>query len=159
LDILIRKATPADTGGVMKLLLYNTGFHHINRPDIFKGGSKKYTEDEFTALLDKDGERFIFVAVDETDGAVCGFCFCELIHTEHRIVNPHSTLYIDDICVDETRRRLGIGRKLFDRARDLAIQLGVYNIDLNVWEFNETAIKFYESLGFKTQRRKMEYIL
>lgn len=29
-------------------------------------------------------------------------------------------------------------------------------IELNCWEFNENAIKFYESIGLKTQRRIME---
>jgi ribosomal protein S18 acetylase RimI-like enzyme len=157
MNIIIRRANPDDTGGVMRLLLYNTGFHHKHRPDIYKAGSKKYTEVEFENLL-KNEKYPVFVAVNE-NGDVLGFCFCQEIVGQPPILNEHTTLYIDDICVDENYRRLGTGRKLFYTAVEYAEQIGAYNIELNVCEFNEAAIKFYESLGFGTQKRKMEFIV
>lgn len=41
-------------------------------------------------------------------------------------------------------------------AENLAKKLNCERIELNCWEFNETAIKFYEEIGMKTQRRIME---
>ena len=35
--------------------------------------------------------------------------------------------------------------------------MGLDKIELDVWEFNDTALKFYESLGFRTYRRYMEF--
>ena len=33
---------------------------------------------------------------------------------------------------------------------------GFDRIDLNMWEFNENALAFYEAMGMKTYRRYME---
>mgnify|MGYP002516362319 CR=1 FL=1 len=41
--------------------------------------------------------------------------------------------------------------------RDFAREKGFHRIELNMWEFNEGALRFYESLGFRTYRRYMEY--
>lgn len=38
----------------------------------------------------------------------------------------------------------------------IAKDIGAKRIDLTVWQFNKTAIKFYESLGMETQRKILE---
>jgi ribosomal protein S18 acetylase RimI-like enzyme len=154
MNVTIRRATVTDTDGVMRLLRYNTGFHHLHRPDIFKAGSKKYDDAAFAALLE-DEKKPVFVAVTD-DGYVAGFCFCQERRDKHAVLNDFLTLYIDDICVDENYRRLGIGRRLFETARGYAEQIEAKYIDLNVWEFNADAVRFYESCGFTTRQRKME---
>ena len=88
---------------------------------------------------------------------ILGYCFCAVEHrAPSAILNGSCLLYIDDFCVDEGSRRLGIGRRLFDAAVGHARQVGARSVELNVWEFNEGARRFYESLGFRTQRRRME---
>jgi ribosomal protein S18 acetylase RimI-like enzyme len=42
-----------------------------------------------------------------------------------------------------------------DEVRVWAIAKGATAIELNVYEFNETAIAFYERLGYQTLSRKM----
>jgi len=42
---------------------------------------------------------------------------------------------------------------------DMLEELGFDRIELNMWEFNEGALRFYESVGFKTYRRYMEFEL
>ena len=156
--ITIRRARISDNAGIIRLLLQIADLHHKGRPDIFKEGSKKYGKDEFETIL-KDENRPVFVAVDEMEN-VLGYCFCMVIRFEaHAVINDHSSLYIDDFCVDENCRRQGIGRKIFAEVEEYAKQIKVYNIDLNVWEFNESALKFYENCGFITQRRRMEMIV
>jgi len=157
MKITIRRAEPTDIPGIVRLLEYTCNFHHKGRPDIFKAGGKKYGSETLLAILN-DKLRVIFVAITE-DGYLAGFCFCEWQAFSMPFINEHTSLYIDDICVDETYRRQGIGKKLFAAAVEFAKESEVYAIDLNVWEFNESAIKFYESLGFTTRFRKMELIL
>ena len=157
MNITIRKAEIKDNDGVIKLLLQIADLHHRGRPDIFKAGSKKYGKEEFEAIL-KDETRSVFVAADKDDN-ILGYCFCMISHADHPVFNDYSSLYIDDFCVDENCRGQGIGKKIFAEVMEYAKSTGVYNIDLNVWEFNESAIKFYESCGFTTQRRRMEMIL
>ena len=71
----------------------------------------------------------------------------------------HTTLYIDDICVDEAARGQGVGRMLFERIRDYARELGAYNVTLNVWSCNPGARAFYEKLGLVPYQTGMEMIL
>jgi ribosomal protein S18 acetylase RimI-like enzyme len=69
------------------------------------------------------------------------------------------TLYIDDLCVDEKLRDKHIGRELYQSAVELAKESGCYNLTLNVWSCNESAMRFYESLGLVAQKIGMELIV
>ena len=69
------------------------------------------------------------------------------------------TLYIHDLCVDESARGRGVGTALMDAAVDWARAQRCHNIDLNVWEFNEGAKAFYERYGMHTMKRYMEILL
>ena len=71
----------------------------------------------------------------------------------------HTTLYIDDICVDEAARGQGVGRMLFERIREYARELGAYNLTLNVLSCNPDARAFYEKLGLVPYKTGMEMIL
>ena len=157
MNITIRRAVSTDIPNIIRLLEYTCNFHAKGRPDIFKAGGKKYDSKALLAILN-DKLRVIFAAITE-DSYLAGFCLCEWQAFSMPFINEHTSLYIDDICVDETYRRQGIGKKLFAAAVEFAKESEVYAIDLNVWEFNESAIKFYESLGFTTRFRKMELIL
>ena len=46
--------------------------------------------------------------------------------------------------------------KLVDFIKQDAASKGYSRIELDVWEFNETAIEFYNAIGFKPYRRYME---
>ena len=65
-------------------------------------------------------------------------------------------LEVDEIGVDESVRRQGVGRKMFEEIRCIAMKKGFKRIELNMWDFNEAALKFYEAIGFSTYRRYME---
>jgi ribosomal protein S18 acetylase RimI-like enzyme len=157
-DVTIRRAKPSDADGIIRLLLQIAQLHHEGRPDLFKPGSKKYGQAEFDAMLSDEGKP-VFVAEDGF-GNVAGYCICELIeYKDHAVFKDHITLYIDDLCVDETLRGQRIGEKLNDTVIAYAKQAGVYNIELNAWECNAGAIRFYERCGFKVQRRRMEMLI
>ena len=133
--------------------------HHRGRPDLFQGNNnRKYTDEQLKEML-KDDNRPIFVAVDETDG-VLGYAFCIFQqHLNSNILTDIKTLYIDDLCVDENIRGRHIGKFLYDYVLEFARKEGCYNVTLNVWSCNETAMKFYEKCGLKPQKVGMETIL
>ena len=154
---MIRFATEKDIPKLGDLLCQVDLVHHRGRPDIFKVG-RKYNDAELAELL-KDKSRPILVAVDEAD-AVLGYCFC--IYQQHvgdSVLTDIKTLYIDDLCVDETIRGRGVGRALYAAAVDMARENGCYNVTLNVWSCNPTALRFYESLGMKPLKIGMEQVL
>ena len=70
-----------------------------------------------------------------------------------------TTLYIDDICVDEKARGKHIGKALFEYVKAFAKEKGCYNITLHVWECNPGAVAFYKALGMKPQFTSMEMVL
>ena len=64
-----------------------------------------------------------------------------------------------DLCVDENARHEGIGTALYGYVLEYAKSIGCHNVTLNVWEGNDSAIKFYENIGMKIQKVSMEQIL
>lgn len=153
----IRKAKENDIYGINLLLEQVLDIHHNGRPDIFKSNAKKYTDKELIEII-KDETRPIFVAVE--DQKVLGYCFCIFIeHKNDNILTPIKTLYIDDLCVDEKQRGKNIGTKLYEHTLNFAKEKGFYNLTLNVWALNKSAVKFYEKLGLKPQKIGMEKIL
>ena len=154
----IRRAQEKDMPRIDELLTQVNLVHHRGRPDLFRYGTRKYTDEELRALL-KDEGRPIFVAVDEDD-RVLGYAFCVFQqHIGHNILTDIKTLYIDDLCVDETLRGQHIGSALYDAVLDFARESGCYNVTLNVWSCNPAAMRFYESRGLKPQKVGMEVIL
>ena len=154
----IRRATAADIEGIDKLLYQVNMVHHNGRPDLFKAGGRKYTDEQLLALL-ADDTRPVFAAVDEA-GHVLGYAFCILQqHPDDNILTDIKTLYIDDLCVDENIRGQHIGRRLYEYVKQYAKETGCYNLTLNVLACNESAKKFYERCGLVPQKYGMETIL
>ena len=153
----IRRAENKDKHRIGELLSQVLEVHHCARPDIFKTGARKYTDDELGEIL-RDDTRPIFVA--EENGEVLGYAFCVFIqHKESNILTDIKTLYIDDLCVDEKKRGMGIGRALYNFVVEYAKDSGCYNVTLNVWADNKSALAFYESIGLHKQKIGMELIL
>lgn len=152
---IIRKAEPRDLAAVNKLLGQVLAVHHKGRPDLFKAEGKKYTDEELLAIFaNPDTPVFVY----DLDGAVLGYAFCALQHSDSGSLNPLTTLYIDDLCVNEKARGRHIGRTLFDYVKEFAREQGCYNITLHVWECNPAAKAFYEALGMTAQYTSMEMI-
>ena len=80
-------------------------------------------------------------------------------HVDDNILTDIKTLYIDDLCVDETMRGQQIGRQLYEAVLSFAKDAGCYNVTLNVWACNQPAMRFYEACGLKPQKVGMEKIL
>ena len=154
---MIRFAQAKDIPKMGDLLKQVCLVHHNGRPDIFNIG-RKYSDEELTELL-SDKTRPILVWVDEND-VVMGYCFC--IYQQYignSVMTDIKTLYIDDLCVDEKLRGNHVGRELYEAAVRLARDTGCYNLTLNVWSCNVSAMRFYEKCGLVPQKVGMELIL
>lgn len=154
---MIRLAQEKDIEDILRLLVQVNMVHHNIRPDLFNGPKTKYTKEELVGIIN-DQNTPIFV-YDE-NGHVLGYAFC--IHKQYvcdNIMTDIKTLYIDDLCVDENERGKHIGHQLYDYVIDYAKNKGYYNVTLNVWYGNDSAMKFYEHVGLKIQKVGMEKIL
>ena len=154
---MIRMAKEKDIPKIEDLLSQVCLVHHNGRPDIFKVG-RKYSTEELKEFL-KDESRPILVSTDEKD-EVMGYCFGILQqHNDNSVLTDIKTFYIDDLCVDENLRGKHIGKELYEAAVRLAKDLGCYNLTLNVWSCNPSAMRFYEAMGLLPQKVYMEKIL
>lgn len=153
----IRFAQTEDVAGILALLKQVGNVHYQGRPDIFRSNAQKYGASQVIAMLNQSSAP-IFVAVEEKQ--VVGYGFCQLQrHENDPVLSDVTSLYIDDLCVDENHRGQGIGKAIYGEIVKYAKMRKCYNITLNVWACNESAMKFYEALGLQPQKIHMENIL
>lgn len=153
---MVRRAQKEDIQRILELLHQVNMVHHLIRPDLFKPHTTKYSEQQLETLLDDDSQPvFVF-----DNGRVLGHAFCQITEVkDHKLLQDVKTLYIDDICVDESARGQHVGQTLYEFVRQYAVSVGCHNITLNVWEGNDAAVGFYKSMGMKVQKTGMEAIL
>ena len=152
---MIRRANKNDISQIINLLHQVNMVHHIIRPDLFKPDTTKYNELELCKLLN-DSNKPIFVY---DDGGVLGYAFCQISEVQNDILlQDTKTMYIDDICVDESARGKHVGKALFEYARGYAQTIGCHNITLNVWTGNDAAQSFYKNMGMQVQKTTMELV-
>lgn len=155
---MIRKAQTNDIPVLIDLLYQVGKVHQDARPDLFVAGSKKYTEQEVDEIL-HNPKTPVFV-FEDGEGKVRGYAFCIFQqHLDSHILTDIKTLYIDDLCVDQNCRHQHIGRQLYEYVCAFARENGCYNVTLNVWADNASALRFYQSLDLKVQKIGMEKIL
>ena len=153
----VRRARENELERVNELRMQVNALHVAGKPEVFKPGFPEELRNYIYAIH-KDPEQFITVAVkDET---ICGFA---VLHHINRPENPfmkeRDFLDIDEFCVDEAFRRQGIASEMIAFIREFAKEKGFHRIELNMWEFNQDALAFYEAAGFQTFRRYMEMFI
>ena len=153
----IRFATQTDLPRVNELRRQVNDVHVAGKPEVFREGFCDELQQHLYTLFSQADHA---VLVAETEKGIVGFACLKFVD---RPASPYRKaqkyLDVDEFGVDESCRRQGIGRALFGAIRELARERGLDRIELNMWEFNEGALKFYESIGFSTYRRYMEFTI
>lgn len=152
--MIIRFAKENELVRVNELRKQVNDLHVEGKLEVFKAGFNDELRDHIYNIWD-DPEQEIVVA--DLDGTICGFAVL------HHIVKPATPFMyerdfidVDEFCVDKDYRRQGVASEMITFIRNYAKEKGVNRIELNMWEFNQDALAFYEAVGFKTYRRYME---
>ena len=156
MSLTVRFAREGDEETIASLLVDIHTLHAKGRPDLFGKGHAKFDAEAVRRMFHSDDQPF-FVA-DDGEGVV-GYAICKKIRNQNPVQGDYTTLYLDDLNVDERARRRGVGSALLDACRAYAKASGCYNLTLNVWAFNEGAIAFYQKNGFACQRMIMEELI
>ena len=152
--MIIRLALESDLPRINELRRQVSNLHYAARPDMFNPDFPHEVSD-FLQTIFEANDRHIIVA--EMDDQIVAFACLAAIESPETPYRPaRRFLEVDEVGVDESTRRQGVGRKLFEKIRCIAMEKGFNRIELNMWEFNEDALKFYEAIGFNTYRRYME---
>ena len=107
--------------------------------------STPWTEENLLEKLDMDTAYF-FVALD--DDRVIGYIGVNVIA---------DSCFIDNIAVEPSCRRQGVGRALLKMAVLTADVMGTEFISLEVRESNYAAIALYRSLGFEQMGMRRDF--
>ena len=154
MKISVRKATINDYNILRELFDELDTFHRDNLPHLFQKTSGPVREQDYYSELIADKNTSLFVA--ELGEKLVGFVHAIIRDTPViPIFVPRRYTIIDSILVKSEFQNHGIGRKLINVVQEWAITKGATSIELNVYEFNKTAISFYEKLGYHPYSRKM----
>ena len=134
-----------------RLNLEVQALHASHDPDLFKPAADP---DEiaafFTGVMEQANNE---LGILGSRGTPLGYIWFERQEKpENPFMHPVSRLYVYHIAVSAAARRQGAGAKLMRWAEERAQALGATAIALACVPANQDARRFYERLGFKTER-------
>jgi ribosomal protein S18 acetylase RimI-like enzyme len=100
------------------------------------------------------GESVVFVAV--ADGRGVGFT---QLYPTFTSVGAARAWVLNDLYVSPDARQKGIGRRLMDAARQLAVETGAAHLELATAKDNAFAQALYRSCGYKKDERFERFTL
>jgi ribosomal protein S18 acetylase RimI-like enzyme len=152
-DVTIEPAAPSDFEQIGCVFAEENRFRAELLPRMFQVVDPIMTPEWFDAVLSNPAQALL---VARAAGQVVGVLLLqEMANPDDDIYRPRRYLYVDELMVAQAFRGRGIGRRLMEAAEHRALELGIEEIELNVWERNAGAIAFYEHLGYTTVRRRM----
>ena len=152
---MVRFAEEKDIERVNELRKQVNDIHVEGRPDIFKPDFGAEIRDVAKSFI-HDEDKDIIVAIH--DGEISGMLCVEVVNKpESPYSKARSFYHVVEVAVDEKHRHKGVGRELFEFIKTDAARRGLDKIELDAWEFNESAIEFYRAVGFKETRRWFEF--
>ena len=152
----IRKMEERDFDAVHLLFEQVHALHVENRPDVYRN-TDPLPRARFEEMLTNESAACL---VAEEEGVAVGLCVLRLrAPSENPVMRPVRIAFIEDICVHRDFRRRGIGKALLEAAREVARSHGAETLMLQVWAFNEAALRFYEAAGMRVRNLNMEETL
>ena len=94
-------------------------------------------------------EPYFRCLIAEWQGNVAGFA---LYFFQYSTWEGRPALYLEDLFVRETYRKLGIGKGLLQRLAEIAIEQGCTRFQWECLDWNKPSLDFYESIGAKVLR-------
>ena len=147
-NITIREATKKDSniilGFIRELAKYEKAEHEVIA-----------TESSIADSLFNSGSSTKAI-VCEKNGTPIGFAVYFFNYSTW--LGRHG-LYLEDLYVSATERGSGAGKSLLKYLAQLAVSKGCGRFEWSVIDWNQPAIKFYDSLGAKPQNEWITYRL
>ena len=136
----VRPATPADVPQILRFIHDLAEYErepyavHATEDDLLRDGFGKTKR--FDCLMAELNQSGTTIPV--------GFA---LYFYNYSTWRGHAGLYLEDLFVLVEMRGKGIGKALLQRLAQIALEEKCYGLRWMVLEWNEPALKFYESLG------------
>lgn len=120
----------------------------VERPDIFVE-CDIIMEFKYKNMLEDCNIRIVIAENEYYD--ILGYTITKIVETDknNKILKQRKVIYIDEICISESARNQGIGKKLTENVIEYGRSINAESMELGVLDFNYNAIEFYESIGMK----------
>lgn len=152
--MIIRQANPQDYGALSTLIEQVDNLHRRQLPHVFQKADQSTTQRDYILGLIAAENVGVFVA--EQENRLIGFVVVLVRLTpDIPILVKRCYALIENIGVAEDYQSQGVGKALMGRAHQWAAENGANRVELTVYEFNQAAKDFYESLGYHTESRRM----
>jgi GNAT superfamily N-acetyltransferase len=133
MKISVRKAVENDIPRILEL---------IKELALYERAPDEVMATEESMKRDGFGDRPLYEAlVAEADGVVSGVAVFYTCYSTWK----GKLVYLDDLIVTESKRKLGIGRMLLDEVVRYAKNNGANQLRWHVLDWNTPAIEFYKS--------------
>jgi GNAT superfamily N-acetyltransferase len=137
----LRDAVETDAPVILKL---------VRRLAEYERAPDAVTATEGDLVRDGFGGRPRFhVVLAEWDGEAVGFAFYFFNYSTWQ---GRPVLYLEDLFVEPAYRGWGIGKALLVHLARIAVEQGCGRYQWQVLDWNEPAIRFYESVGARVMR-------
>lgn len=147
MSVQVRSASMADIGELTRLFDRYRMFYE-------QPGDLDLARSFLTERIEKN-ESKIYVG-DNGDGTCCGFT---QLFRSFSSVSARPIWILNDLYVDKSARRKGVGRMLMNKARDFATKTAAKGILLETGKTNVYAQALYESLGYRRNGESCFYFL
>ena len=152
--LVFREAQKSDYSALNELLAEIDEYHRIHAPSVLKKPDGPTREPDYINKLIDDDDVLLLLALE--DDTLVGLAHASIQRSRPiPILVPRTYGYLETIAVASSYRRRGIGKSLLQKAELWAKSKGAEKIQLGVWEFNESAIRFYENNGYEVFSRRM----
>lgn len=147
MTIDIKKCTLKDSRKLQEISYetFNETFKHQNSPENMEAYLEKaFNLEQVEKELSNTSSHFFFVYVDNK---IAGYLKVNTDDAQSEEMGDES-LEIERIYIKNNFQKHGLGKYLFNKAIDMAMEHNKKKIWLGVWEKNENALIFYKKMGF-----------
>ena len=149
----IREIHENDFEQIKKLVIQVHELHIKNRPDIYNEIDP--LDKEYFEFIRKDEKTIALVS--ERESEIIGFCIVTLREpSKNPLMKSRQVAYMEELCVNQEDRKLGIGKSMHEEAKRLSKLRGADVMELMVWSFNSDAMDFYHAMGMTERSIIME---
>lgn len=136
--LAVRPAVPADARLILTLIQDLAEYERLSHEVVA-------TEEQIAR--DLFGPRpYAEAIIGTVDGEPAGFAL--FFHNYSTFVGAPG-MYLEDLFVRPAYRKVGLGKRLISEVGRIAVERGCARYEWSVLDWNEPAIRFYESLGAK----------
>ena len=128
--------------------------HVKGKPNIFKPGFCSALAEYVKQFVGSDDKMLL---VCEENNLICAYAMIEFItkpETPYRYELEY--LHIEELGTLQGQQGKGYGKAIMEKVKELAKERNISRLELDVWSFNEQAIKFYDKIGFERYREYLE---